>query len=173
MNYSKFMVWKVEQKEIQLAAYRNQQKMIEDIDAELDKMEQEQGVDQELDNIDKELKELENLEKELDLEEEKDNKEDNKEAEKKKRQKKELSEEEKEILKKLKEAREAKSKAISILRAISIRIPLLVYGAEKDIEEDITIDNFAGLVDDESWKEFMPNGVTKEKFNEFIGNQIN
>lgn len=89
-------------------------------------------------------------------------------AKKKKHQKKELTEEEKEALKKLKEAKEAKSKAISILRAISIRIPLLVYGAEKDVDEDITIDNFAELVDDESWKEFMPNGVTKEKFNEFI-----
>jgi ATP-binding cassette subfamily F protein 3 len=30
INYSKFVVWKQEQKEIQLAAYRNQQKMIED-----------------------------------------------------------------------------------------------------------------------------------------------
>ncbi len=30
MNYSRFMIWKNEQKEIQLAAYRNQQKMIED-----------------------------------------------------------------------------------------------------------------------------------------------
>ncbi len=30
MNYSKFIVWKEEQKEVQLAAYRNQQKMIED-----------------------------------------------------------------------------------------------------------------------------------------------
>lgn len=30
MNYSKFIIWKKEQKEILLAAYRNQQKMIED-----------------------------------------------------------------------------------------------------------------------------------------------
>ncbi len=30
MNYSKFVIWKQEQKEIQLAAYRNQQKLIED-----------------------------------------------------------------------------------------------------------------------------------------------
>lgn len=30
MNYSKFMEWKKEQREIQLAAYRNQQKMIDD-----------------------------------------------------------------------------------------------------------------------------------------------
>ena len=32
MNYSKFMTWKTEQREIQLAAYRNQQKQIEDIE---------------------------------------------------------------------------------------------------------------------------------------------
>ena len=30
MNYSKFITWKIEQREVQLAAYRNQQKMIED-----------------------------------------------------------------------------------------------------------------------------------------------
>ncbi len=30
MNYSKFIIWKEEQREVQLAAYRNQQKMIED-----------------------------------------------------------------------------------------------------------------------------------------------
>ncbi len=30
MNYSKFVTWKEEQREVQLAAYRNQQKMIED-----------------------------------------------------------------------------------------------------------------------------------------------
>lgn len=89
-------------------------------------------------------------------------------AELKKRQKKELSEEDKEALRKLKEAKEAKSKAISILRAISIRIPLLVYGAEKNIEENITIDTFSRMIDDESWKEFMPQGVTKDKFNEFV-----
>ena len=33
MNYSKFMTWKTEQREIQLAAYRNQQKQIEDIES--------------------------------------------------------------------------------------------------------------------------------------------
>ncbi|MCH3916819.1 MAG: Eco57I restriction-modification methylase domain-containing protein [Spirochaetia bacterium] len=89
------------------------------------------------------------------------------EAEKKKRQKKELTEEDKEALKKLKEAKEAKSKAISILRAISIRIPLLIYGTEKDIDENITIDQFADFIDEESWQEFMPKDVTKEKFNGF------
>ena len=65
--------------------------------------------------------------------------------------------------KKKKNNREA---AISILRGISIRMPLLIYGAElKDESQEITIDNFASLIDPQSWEEFMPKGVTKQKFN--------
>ena len=68
-----------------------------------------------------------------------------------------------EELKKKKNNREA---AISILRGISIRMPLLIYGAElKDESQEITIDNFASLIDPQSWEEFMPKGVTKQKFN--------
>lgn len=58
---------------------------------------------------------------------------------------------------------------MSVLRGVSIRIPLLVYGAEinDDAGEEITIDNFASdeIVDDASWEEFMPKGFTKETFN--------
>lgn len=57
--------------------------------------------------------------------------------------------------------------AISILRGISIRMPLLIYGAELKNEEEITIDNFASLIDDQSWEEFMPKGVDKAKFEKF------
>ncbi len=58
--------------------------------------------------------------------------------------------------------------AISILRGISIRMPLLIYGAElKNEDEEITIENFASLIDDQSWEEFMPKGVDKEKFEKF------
>jgi hypothetical protein len=32
---------------------------------------------------------------------------------------------------------------------------------------EITIDNFASLIDPQSWEEFMPKGVTKQKFNSF------
>ena len=47
--------------------------------------------------------------------------------------------------------------AISVLRSISIRMPLLIYGAEIDDEkEEITIDNFENLIDTASWDEFMP-----------------
>lgn len=81
---------------------------------------------------------------------------------------KELTAEQKALLEKQKGQRKQRDAAASILRGISIRMPLLIYGAElKTEKEEITIDNFASLVDDESWKEFMPNGVTKEKFKAF------
>ena len=71
----------------------------------------------------------------------------------------------------LEEAKRKKSNAdaaISILRGISIRLPLLMYGADLENEgEDITLENFASLIDDQSWEEFMPRGVTKELFAEF------
>lgn len=88
-------------------------------------------------------------------------------AERKKKLKKQLTDEEKEALKKLKEAREQKKSAISILRAVSIRMPMLVYGADISIREDITLEKFIDIVDDESWLEFMPTGLTKETFREF------
>lgn len=80
----------------------------------------------------------------------------------------ELSEEEKEELEKWKEARKLRDTAASILRGISIRMPLLIYGADlKDESEEISIDNFSSLIDDASWVEFMPKGVTKEIFESF------
>ena len=83
----------------------------------------------------------------------------------KKKGKQPLTEEEKKRLEELKKKRENRDAAISILRGISIRMPLLIYGAEVNNEdEEITIDNFSSLIDDQSWEEFMPKGVTKEKF---------
>lgn len=71
--------------------------------------------------------------------------------------------------KKRDEENREKRARMSVLRGVSIRIPLLVYGAEinDDAGEEITIDNFASdeIVDDASWKEFMPKGFTKETFN--------
>ena len=72
-----------------------------------------------------------------------------------------------------KQAKEARKKAIDILRGISIRMPLMIYGAAKadgsdiPIDEDISIEEFVNLVDDESWKEFMPQGVTKKILSDF------
>lgn len=85
-----------------------------------------------------------------------------------KKKKRELTPEELERLRELKEKNNQRKNAISILRGISIRMPLLIYGAElKNEDDEITIDNFATLVDDQSWEEFMPKGVNKEMFEKF------
>jgi len=89
------------------------------------------------------------------------------EAELKQKQRQELSEEQREALRKLKEAREQKNTAISILHAVSIRMPMLVYGANVAMRDDITLQKFIDLVDEESWQEFMPAGLSKERFGEF------
>ena len=87
---------------------------------------------------------------------------------KKKGRKEELTEEEKRRLEEAKEKRKNADAAMSILRGISIRLPLLMYGAElTSEEEDVTLENFADLIDQQSWEEFMPRGVTKELFKEF------
>lgn len=89
-------------------------------------------------------------------------------AEKKNRAKKELTEEEERLLKEKEEKRKVRDTAVSILRGISIRMPLLIYGAEvKDEDKQINIDNFSQLIDDQSWEEFMPKGVTKDVFENF------
>ena len=86
-----------------------------------------------------------------------------------KKKKKDLTEEEKRRLEELRKKSNQRREAISILRGISIRMPLLIYGAElKDEEEGITIENFVSLVDDDSWKEFMPDDVSKEVFSRFM-----
>ena len=84
-----------------------------------------------------------------------------------KKPKKELTVEEKKRLEELKEQKKRKNIAISILRGISIRIPLLVYGADVPLTKDITIEEFPNLVNDPSWEEFMPKGVTKDLFKSF------
>lgn len=85
-----------------------------------------------------------------------------------KKPKKELTEEDRKRLEELKKKTKNREAAISILRGISIRMPLLIYGAElSDENQEITIDNFASLIDPQSWEEFMPKGVTKQKFNSF------
>ena len=85
-----------------------------------------------------------------------------------KKPKKERTPEEQARLEQLKAMGNQRREAISILRGISIRMPLLIYGAElANEDEEITIDNFATLIDDKSWSEFMPNGVNKDIFEKF------
>lgn len=85
-------------------------------------------------------------------------------AKKKKKEKKPLTEEEKAALEKLKEQKKQQGKLFDLLRAVSIRLPLLFYGADADITEIIHLKDFVRIVDDESWQEFMPKGLRKELF---------
>ena len=82
----------------------------------------------------------------------------------KKKKKKDLSPEEKEILEKEKKEQEEAAKLYNLLRAVSIRLPLLFYGADADITKIIHLNDFVNIVDDESWSEFMPTGLSKELF---------
>lgn len=82
----------------------------------------------------------------------------------KKKPPRERSQEEKEAIEKLKKARKQQKTMISILRGVSIRIPMMIYGMDVDLSKDITIEDFIKEVDDESWKEFMPAGFTKGMF---------
>lgn len=93
-------------------------------------------------------------------------------AKKKQREGKELTEEEKAALDAEKERkaeeRKERDNRITILRGISLRIPLMMYGAKvEDEDEGITLNNFTRIVDDASWTEFMPRGIDKKMFNKF------
>lgn len=81
--------------------------------------------------------------------------------------KKERTSEEIALLEEKKKKRDNAQKAMSILRGVSIRIPLLIYGAEVPVDKEITVDNFVDLIDDASWNEFMPTGVTKATYKKF------
>ena len=84
----------------------------------------------------------------------------------KKKPSKQRTAEELELLEKVKEARKQRKTMISILRGVSIRIPMMIYGMAVDLSKDITIQDFVNQVDEESWKEFMPKGFTKGMFSE-------
>ncbi len=87
----------------------------------------------------------------------------------KKKSRKDRTAEELERLKELQNKAKIRDNAISILRGISIRMPLMIYGATiSDESRELTIENFSSLVDDVSWAEFMPQGVTKEIFAQYI-----
>lgn len=81
-----------------------------------------------------------------------------------------MSEEEREKFLKEKEVNAKKLKLIQQskdkLTGLSKRIPLMMYGANVNDFEEVTIDNFTDkrFIDDDSWNEFMPNGVTRLLF---------
>ena len=84
-----------------------------------------------------------------------------------KKPKRERTPEEQAAMDKMKELKKQRKTMISILRSISIRIPMMIYGMDIKLTDDVSINTFVKKVDDQSWKEFMPKGVTKELFLKF------
>lgn len=78
--------------------------------------------------------------------------------------KRERTPEEEAAIKKQQELKKEREKVLRLLRAVSIRLPLLIYGMRKDVDEDIPLEEFVKQIDPESWSEFMPKGVTKDLF---------
>lgn len=78
--------------------------------------------------------------------------------------KRERTPEEEAAIKKQQELKKEREKVLRLLRAVSIRLPLLIYGMRKDVDEDIPMEEFVKQIDPESWNEFMPKGVTQDLF---------
>ena len=56
-----------------------------------------------------------------------------------------------------------RQRAIAILSQISTRFPIMIYGTVDNIE-GLTIDSFLRNIDAESWRDFMPKGITMQLF---------
>lgn len=82
--------------------------------------------------------------------------------------KRERTKEDDDLLKKLQEQKKEREKVIRLLRNVSIRLPLLIYGAKVDLTEEIHMADFIDLVDPESWQEFMPKGVSTALFRKLL-----
>lgn len=82
--------------------------------------------------------------------------------------KRERTKEDDDLLKKLQEQKKEREKVIRLLRNVSIRLPLLIYGAKVDLIESIKMADFITLVDEESWQEFMPKTVDKPLFRKLL-----
>lgn len=67
------------------------------------------------------------------------------------------------------ESKTRATKLINTLRNISIRIPLLAFGADVESDKEFRLDNFASLIDDKSWAEFMPVDFPKETNGKELG----
>ncbi len=86
----------------------------------------------------------------------------------KRKPKKERTPEEKAALEKEREMKKKQQSLFDLLRNISIRLPLLIYGTAADFDESIRLAEFVTIVDDASWSEFMPKEVDKELFRKLL-----
>lgn len=86
----------------------------------------------------------------------------------KRKPKRERTREEIEALAKEREMKKKQQGLFDLLRNISIRLPLLIYGTATEFDESIHLEEFISIVDDASWTEFMPKEVDKELFSKLL-----
>ena len=86
----------------------------------------------------------------------------------KRKPKKERTPEELAALEKERQMKKQQQALFDLLRNVSIRLPLLIYGTAQDFDESIHLDDFISIVDDASWKEFMPKEVDKNLFKKLL-----
>ncbi len=86
----------------------------------------------------------------------------------KRKRKTERTKEEEEALAKEREMKKKQQALFDLLRNVSIRLPLLIFGSSQEFDESIKLIDFIDIVDDISWKEFMPKEVDKELFRKLL-----
>ena len=86
----------------------------------------------------------------------------------KRKPKKDRTKEELEALEKERQQKKQQQALFALLRNVSIRLPLLIYGTARDFDEFIRLEQFIEIVDDESWKIFMPEDVDKSLFRKML-----
>lgn len=86
----------------------------------------------------------------------------------KRKPKKERTPEELAALEKEREMKKKQQALFDLLRNISIRLPLLIYGTAVEFDETIHLEQFIDIVDDDSWQVFMPKEVDKELFRKLL-----
>ena len=86
----------------------------------------------------------------------------------KRKRKTERTPEEEKALAKEREMKKKQQALFDLLRNVSIRLPMLIFGSAQEFDESIKLANFINIVDDVSWKEFMPKDVDKELFRKLL-----
>ncbi len=54
-----------------------------------------------------------------------------------------------------------------VLNAVSVRMPMMIYGVVES-DENISLESFISGIDKASWEEFMPRGFTKDHFRHLL-----
>ena len=86
----------------------------------------------------------------------------------KRKRKNERTQEEKEALAKEREMKKKQQALFDLLRNVSIRLPMLIFGSATEFDDSVHLEDFIRIVDDASWKEFMPKEVDKEFFRKLL-----